>query len=120
MWVFNLLIVQINITASTRQFNSRNAIPNLTCRVISYKLESENMQDNELNNFERLEKEVEHLIDAYATLNNEVNTIKQTTRDRSHELIELQRRVSKLEQDRQLALGKIDQLLEQLNQIDLE
>jgi len=109
----------INITASTRQFNPRHVIPNLTCRVISYKLEIENMRDSKLDNFERLEKEVERLIDAYATLSGEVNTIKQTTRDRSHELMELQRRVSKLEQDRQLALGKIDQLLEQLNQIDL-
>ncbi len=72
-----------------------------------------------MDNFERLEKEVERLVDAYAKLKEEVGTIRQSTRDRGHDMAELQRRVSKLEQDRHLALEKIDQLLEQLNQIDL-
>ena len=72
-----------------------------------------------MDNFERLEKEVERLVDAYAKLKGEVHTIKQSTHDRSHDIVELRRRVSKLEQDRHLALEKIDQLLEQLNQIDL-
>jgi len=72
-----------------------------------------------LDNFARLEKEVERLIHAYAKLKGEVHSIREATQDRSHEVSELQRRVSKLEQDRRLALEKIDQLLEQLNQIDL-
>jgi uncharacterized phage infection (PIP) family protein YhgE len=72
-----------------------------------------------LDNFERLEKEVERLIDAYATLKNEMKTIRENTQDRSQEMVTLERRVSKLEDDRRLALEKIDQLLEQLNQIDL-
>ena len=72
-----------------------------------------------MDNFERLEKEVERLIDAYATLKNEMKTIRENTQDRSQEMVTLERRVSKLEDDRRLALEKIDQLLEQLNQIDL-
>ena len=72
-----------------------------------------------LDNFERLEKEVERLINAYTALKNELNNIRQSNNDRSEEMITLERRVSKLEDDRRLALEKIDQLLEQLNQIDL-
>ncbi len=72
-----------------------------------------------MDNFERLEKEVERLIDAYAKLKSEMKAIKVNNQDRSQEVIALERRVSKLEEDRRLALEKIDQLLEQLNQIDL-
>jgi len=72
-----------------------------------------------LDNFERLEKEVERLINAYAALKDELNAIRQNNSNRSQEMITLERRVSKLEEDRKLALEKIDQLLEQLNQIDL-
>lgn len=72
-----------------------------------------------MDHFERLEKEVERLIVAYAKLKDEVSSIRQASRDRSNEVVELQRRVNKLEQDKRLALEKINQLLEQLNQIDL-
>ncbi len=72
-----------------------------------------------MDHFERLEKEVDRLISAYAKLKDEVNSIREASRDRSSEVMALQRRVSKLEQDRRLALEKINQLLEQLNQIDL-
>jgi chromosome segregation ATPase len=72
-----------------------------------------------LDNFERLEREVERLIDAYAKLKEEVSTIRRVTREKGREVTELRRRVDKLEENRQLALKKIDQLLEQLNQFDL-
>jgi len=72
-----------------------------------------------LDNFERLEKEVERLIEAYAKLKNDMMAIRANNQDRSQEMNALERRVSKLEEDRRLALKKIDQLLEQLNQIDL-
>jgi len=72
-----------------------------------------------LDNFERLEKEVERLIEAYAKLKNDMMAIRENNQDRSQEMNALERRVSKLEEDRRLALKKIDQLLEQLNQIDL-
>jgi len=91
----------------------------LTCQGNSYKVISEKKRDEKLDNFERLEKEVERLIDAYAKLKSEMKAIKVNNQDRSQEVIALERRVSKLEEDRRLALEKIDQLLEQLNQIDL-
>ncbi|MBW1658907.1 MAG: cell division protein ZapB [Deltaproteobacteria bacterium] len=72
-----------------------------------------------MDNFERLEKEVERLIEAYAKLKNDMMAIRANNQDRSQEMNALERRVSKLEEDRRLALKKIDQLLEQLNQIDL-
>ena len=72
-----------------------------------------------LDNFERLEKEVERLIHAYATLKGEIDAIRKTSSDKHQEMKTLEHRVSKLEDDRQLALEKIDELLEQLNQIDL-
>ncbi len=72
-----------------------------------------------MDNFERLEKEVERLIDAYAKLKEEMRHIKENSQGRNEKMIALERRVSKLEEDRRLALEKIDQLLEQLNQIDL-
>ena len=72
-----------------------------------------------MDNFERLEKEVERLIEAYAKLKNDMMAIRENNQDRSQEMNALERRVSKLEEDRRLALKKIDQLLEQLNQIDL-
>ena len=72
-----------------------------------------------MDNFERLEKEVERLIDAYAKLKEEMRHVKENSQGRNEKMIALERRVSKLEEDRRLALEKIDQLLEQLNQIDL-
>ena len=72
-----------------------------------------------MDNFERLEKEVERLIDAYAKLKSEMKAIRENSRGHNQEVNALERRVSKLEEDRRLALEKIDQLLEQLNQIDL-
>ncbi len=72
-----------------------------------------------LDNFERLEKEVERLIDAYATLKEEMKTLRKDTQGQNEEMTALERRVRQLEADRQLARDKIDQLLEQLNQIDL-
>ena len=72
-----------------------------------------------MDNFERLEKEVERLIDAYAKLKEEMKHVKKNGQGRNEKMIALERRVSKLEEDRRLALEKIDQLLEQLNQIDL-
>ena len=84
-----------------------------------YKLKGENKQDAKLDNFERLEREVERLLDAYAKLKEEMATIRHTTQEKGREIAELQRRVESLERDRQLALKKIEQLLEQLNQFDL-
>ncbi len=85
----------------------------------SYKLTNEKKQGVNLDSFERLEKEVEHLIGAYAKLKEEIKTIRQAAYAKNQEVAELQRRVSKLEQDRYLALEKVNRLLEQINQIDL-
>ena len=73
-----------------------------------------------MNNFERLEREVERLVQAYAALKTEVEDIRYSSRSEGEEITELQKRVSALEQDKRVALEKIEQLLEQLNQIDLE
>ncbi len=72
-----------------------------------------------LDNFERLEKEVERLIEAYTALKKEVKAIREANAGKKKEMAELERRVSELEKGKRLALEKIDQLLEQLNQIDL-
>jgi len=73
-----------------------------------------------LNNFERLEREVERLVQAYTALKTEVKDIRYSSRNEEKEITELQKRVSTLEQDKRVALEKIGQLLEQLNQLDLE
>jgi len=73
-----------------------------------------------LNNFERLEREVERLVQAYTALKAEVKDIRYSSRNEEKEITELQKRVSALEQDKRVALEKIEQLLEQLNQLDLE
>ena len=73
-----------------------------------------------LNNFERLEREVERLVQAYTALKAEVKDIRHSSKYEEKEIIALQKRVSALEQDKRVALEKIEQLLEQLNQLDLE
>ena len=72
-----------------------------------------------MDNFEQLEREVERLLDAYTKLKEEMETIRSTTQEKRREIAGLQRHTEKLEGDRQLALKKIEQLLEQLNQFDL-
>jgi len=73
-----------------------------------------------LNNFERLEREVERLVQAYTALKAEVKDIRHSSKHEGKEIVGLQKRVSALEQDKRVALEKIEQLLEQLNQLDLE
>jgi FtsZ-binding cell division protein ZapB len=72
-----------------------------------------------LNNFERLEREVERLVQAYAALKLEAEDVRYSSKHEGKEIAKLQKRISVLEEDKRLALEKIEQLLEQLNQLDL-
>ena len=71
----------------------------------------------EVDNIELLEEKVTQLVEAYASLKNEKNSIGERLGEREQEIQGLNDKLSRLSQERQTAREKIDALLNRIDRL---